>query len=75
MLICDIFPLHYLSIWTAHYAGGPSSMFFLSIFRDRIRNSEAAMGGGAHSAPFGVAINPKRRVRAAQGRACAAKTH
>jgi hypothetical protein len=48
---------------------------FLSIFRDRIRNSEAAMGGEAHSAPFGVAMNPKRRVRAAHGRARAAKTH
>ncbi len=33
------------------------------------------MGGGAHSAPFGVAMNPKRRVRAAHGRARAAKTH
>ena len=72
---CDIFSLHYLSFWKAHYAGGPSSIVFLSIFRDRIRNSEAAMGGGAHSAPFGVAMNPKRRVGAAHGRARAAKTH
>ncbi len=39
------------------------------------RNSEAAMGGGARSAPFGVVINPKRRVRAAHGRAREAKTH
>jgi hypothetical protein len=31
------------------------------------------MGGGAR-APFGVAMNPKRRVRAAHGRARAAKT-
>ncbi len=31
--------------------------------------------GGARSAPFGVAINPKRRVRAAHGRAREAKTH
>ncbi len=33
--------------------------------------------GGAQrgSAPFGVAIHPKRRVRAAHGRARAAKTH
>jgi hypothetical protein len=43
------------------------------------------MGGGARSAPFGVAMNPKRRVPAAHGlaahglaahgRARAAKTH
>ncbi len=32
-------------------------------------------GGGARSAPFGVAINPKRRVREAHGRAREAKTH
>ncbi len=37
-------------------------------------------GGGARSAPFGVAMNPKRRVRAAHGlaahgRAREAKTH
>jgi hypothetical protein len=31
-------------------------------------NSEAAMGGGARSAPLGVAMSPKRRVRAAHGR-------
>ncbi len=33
------------------------------------------MGGGARSAPFGVVINPKRRVHAAHGRAREAKTH
>jgi hypothetical protein len=38
-------------------------------------SSEAAMGGGARSAPLGVAMSPKRRVRAAHGRACAVKTH
>ena len=38
--------------------------------------SEAAMGGGgARSAPFGVAMSLKRQVRAAHGRARAAKTH
>jgi hypothetical protein len=31
-------------------------------------------GGGAQR-PFGVLMGPKRRVRAAQGRARAAKTH
>ena len=30
---------------------------------------------GARSAPFGVAVRPKRRVRAAHGRAREAKTH
>ncbi len=40
-----------------------------------IRSSKAAMGGGAHSTPFGTFISPKRRVRAAHGRARAAKTH
>jgi hypothetical protein len=44
-------------------------------FWDRIRSSEAAMGGGARSAPFRMAMSPKRRVRAAHGRARAAKTH
>ncbi len=32
-------------------------------------------GGGARSALFGVEMSPKRRVRAAHGRARAAKTH
>ncbi len=31
--------------------------------------------GGARSAPFGVLMSPKRRMRAAHGRARAAKTH
>ncbi len=38
-------------------------------------SSEAAMGGGARSAPLGVAMSPKRRVRAAHGRAREANTH
>jgi hypothetical protein len=38
--------------------------------------SEAAMGGGgARSVLFGVLMSPKRRVRAAHGRAREAKTH
>ncbi len=32
-------------------------------------------GGGARSAPLGVAMSTKRRVRAVDGRARAAKTH
>ncbi len=39
-------------------------------------SSEAAMGGGgARSAPLGIAKSPKRRVCAAHGRAREAKTH
>jgi hypothetical protein len=38
-------------------------------------SSEDAMVGGARSAPLGVAMSPKRRVRAAHGRAREAKTH
>jgi hypothetical protein len=39
--------------------------------------SEAAMGGsgGAHSAPLGLLMSPRRRVGAAHGRARVAKTH
>jgi len=61
--------------------GGPSlglegDILFLEIvFFCLGGSSEAAMGGGARSAPLGVAKSPKRRVRAAHGRACAAKTH
>ena len=42
-----------------------------------MRSSEAAMGRGgwARSALFCVAMSPKRRVRAAHGRARAAKSH
>jgi len=47
----------------------------LFIFGGRMRSSEAAMGGGARSAPFGMAVSWKRRVRAAHGRARAAKTY
>ncbi len=47
----------------------------LYIFGGRIRSSEAAMDGGARSAPFKLAMSSKRRVRAAHGRLRAAKTH
>ncbi len=33
------------------------------------------MGRGVLSAPFGTVMSPKRRVRAAHGRAREAKTH
>jgi hypothetical protein len=41
-------------------AGGQgTSSIDCNIFGGRIRSSEAAMGGGGRSAPFGMAINPK----------------
>jgi hypothetical protein len=60
--------------------GGPSlglkeDILFLEIVFYFGGSSEAAMGGGARSAPLGVAMSPKRWVRAAHGRARAAKTH
>ncbi len=51
-----------------HFVSGNSLFFSLG------GSSEAAMGGGARSAPVGVAMRPKRRVRAAHGRAREAKT-
>jgi hypothetical protein len=52
------------------------SILFLEIvyFFNFWGSSEAAMGGGAQRL-FGVFMSPKRRVRAAHGRARAAKTH
>ncbi len=54
--------------------GGQGKEFnrFYSFLGGRIRSSEAA---GGRSAPLGVAMSPKRRVRAAHGRAREAKTH
>jgi hypothetical protein len=54
--------------------GGPSSgqkgsILLLEYFFYFGAWSEAPMGGGARSAPFGVLMSPKRRVRAAHGRA------
>jgi hypothetical protein len=58
---------------------GPEGKHFVtgnSLFFIRGESSETAMGGGgARSAPLGVAMSPKRRVRAAHGRARAANTH
>jgi hypothetical protein len=61
--------------------GGPStgqkgSILFLDYFS--ILGDAAKLrwtGGGARSAPFGVPMSSKKRVRAAHGRARAAKTH
>jgi hypothetical protein len=50
-----------------HFVSGKSFFFW--------RSSEAAMDGGAHSAPFGVFISPEIRLRAAHGRAHTTKTY
>jgi hypothetical protein len=52
-----------------HLVSG-NSLFFINF----LGSSEAAMGGGAQR-PFGVFMSSKGRVRAAHGRARAAKTH
>ncbi len=44
--------------------------FFLFLW-----STEAVMGGRARSAPLGVAMRPKRRVRTVHGLAREAKTH
>jgi hypothetical protein len=54
--------------------GGPSSIYFTYIFGGLIRSSEAAMGGGGAALRLAWK-SPERRVRAAHGRARAAKTH
>ena len=60
--------------WRPEY--GPEGKRFVSgLFFYFGGCSEAAMGGGARSAPFGVALSSKRLVRAALRRARAAKTH
>ncbi len=55
-------------------SGQKGSILFLEIV-DFLFFGEQRMGGGAHSAPLGMAICPNKRVRAAHGRARAAKTH
>jgi hypothetical protein len=60
--------------------GGPSSgqkgsILFLDYFFILEDVAKLRWAGGARSALFGVLMNPKRRVRAAHGRARAAKTH
>ncbi len=55
---------------------GPEGKYFVfRIFFNFWGSSEAAMGGGGRSDPFCVLMSPKRRVRAAHGRARAARTH
>jgi hypothetical protein len=51
-----------------HIVSGNSRFLFLG-------EQRSCDGRGARSAPSGVAVSPKRRVRAAHGRAREAKTH
>jgi hypothetical protein len=55
--------------------GGPSSIDFIYFWGSNKKQQCDGRGGGARSAPFGVALISKRRVREAHGRARAAKTH
>ncbi len=59
---------------TALYSSYVSTLQILYIFGGRIRSSEAAMDGGGAQRPVWE-MSSKRRVRAAHGRARAAKTH
>jgi len=57
---------------------GPEGKHFVSVnirFFIFVGAAKLRWAGGARSAPLGVAMSPKRRVRAAHGRARAAKTH
>jgi hypothetical protein len=69
--------IYAIGAWRAEF--GPEGRHFVSgnsLFLYFWGSREAAMGGGgARSAPFGVLMGPKRQVRAAHGRARAAKTH
>ncbi len=66
---------YHICPWRPEY--GPEGEHFVSgLFFYFGGCSEDAMDRGrARSAPFGVAMSSKRRVRAAHGRARAAKTH
>jgi hypothetical protein len=57
--------------------GGPISTDLIYFWgsNKKQRSCDGRGGGGARSAPFGVAMSPKRQVRAAHGRARAAKTY
>jgi hypothetical protein len=48
---------------------------FIYFWRSNKKQRSCDGRGGARSAPFGVAMSSKRRVRAAHGRARVAKTH
>jgi hypothetical protein len=62
---------------SAFDVGGPSSIDFIYFWvsNEKQRSCDGWGGGWARSALFFVAMSSKRRVRAAHGRARAAKTH
>ncbi len=51
------------------------SIDFIYFWRLNKKQQSCDGRGGVRSAPFGVAVSSKRRVRAAHGRTRAAKTH
>ena len=55
--------------------GGPSSIDFIYFWGSNKKQRSCDGQVGARSAPMGMAMSPKRRVRAEHGRARAAKTH
>ncbi len=55
--------------------GGQGILDFIYFWGLNKKQRSCNERGGAHSAQLGVAISPKRRVRAAHGRAREAKTH
>ncbi len=62
--------------WRPEYGTGQKgSILFLDYFFILGDAAKLRWAGGARSAPFGVAMSSKRRVRAEHGRARAAKTH
>jgi len=66
---------------TVYAHGGPCSglkdsiLFLEKVYFFIFGGQRSYDGRGARSAPFGVAMSLKRRVRAAHGRAREAKTH
>ena len=50
-------------------------VYFIYFWRSNKKQRRCDGRGGARSAPFAMLMRPKRRVRAAHGRARAAKTH
>ncbi len=62
--------------WRPKYPYGPEGKHFVSgLFFILGDAAKLRWAGGARSAQLGMAMSPKRRVRAAHGRAREAKTH
>ncbi len=66
---CDIFPLHYLSIWKAHYAGGPSSKVFFYLFLGIEQETAKLRWAGGAQRPVWRGDEPKKTgARSARAR-------